>query len=120
LDGFDDLEIARAATEIARNGMANLGFGGMGILLQEGYSREQDARCAVTALYCTVLDKGLLQGMKLVAVSQTLDGQHAPAGGFERGIDAGVHWLTIHEDGAGTAFAFHTADFRAGKAESVA
>src|SRR5262245_41063886 len=50
LDGLEDLEVAGAAAEIARQRLRDLGAGGLRVLAQQGLRPQQEARDAVAAL----------------------------------------------------------------------
>src|SRR5262250_1191108 len=50
LISLNDVDVAGAAAQIARNGVANLALGRVGIALEEGVPRHQHAGSAIAAL----------------------------------------------------------------------
>jgi hypothetical protein len=60
LDSFNNMLVAGAAAEVAREGMANLIFGGAGIFFQKGDEGHQNARGAEAALEAVFFPKTLL------------------------------------------------------------
>ena len=63
-NGLHDRCIARATTDIARDGFPDLVGARVGCLLQEGVGSHQEARGTETALQGMVFLKRLLQGMQ--------------------------------------------------------
>src|SRR5712692_6555393 len=55
LNGFDDVDIACAAAQIARDTATDLLFGRVGVDGEQGLRAEQHARCAESALQAVLL-----------------------------------------------------------------
>ena len=92
----------------------------MGILVQQGFGRKDEAGDAIAALHRAVLDEGLLERVQRLAVAQALDGRNLAALGAQGGGQAGKHRLAVHDHRAGPAFALIAADFGAGQPQAVA
>src|SRR6266545_3199682 len=75
---------------------------------------EQHAGRTDPALRRAVLDERLLQCRQPSAISQSLDRGDLAALNLAYGYQATVHDLAVDQHGAGTAFAFAAALFRAG------
>ena len=119
-DGFEDLQIAGAAAEIAGERFADLIAGGMGILVEERFGGEQNAGSAVAALRCAEISEGFLQRVKLAFGAEAFDGEDASVGAFYCELKAGEDGLAVKEDGAGATFAEFAAVLGAGVAEIFA
>src|SRR5262249_57602960 len=79
LDGLDDVDVARAAAEVARDRMPNLGLARVGILLQQRGRRHHHARCAEATLQPVLLEEALLHGAQLTVALQPLNGAYPAA-----------------------------------------
>jgi hypothetical protein len=66
-----------------------------------------------------MFDKGLLQGVQPVSVGQPFDRADLPSVGPNSQITAGVHRLSIQENGAGAAFSPVTSYLGAGQAQVI-
>jgi len=119
-DGGDDLEIAGAATEIARDGAPDLGISGVGMLGEKGDPRQQKTRGAIAALNSAVLNKGPLEWMQLAIMGQAFNRHDAATVGFECGIEARVDRPPIDEYGASATLAFLATDLGSGKVQLLA
>src|SRR6185295_3761447 len=60
LNGFDNVDVAGAAAEVAGDRLADLRFARIGILLQEGIAGQHHARRAVAALEAVLLPESFL------------------------------------------------------------
>src|SRR6266404_5163437 len=61
-DGFKDLQVACAAAEISGERFANLVAGGMRILIEQGFRRDENRRSAIAALRRSKIGERFLQG----------------------------------------------------------
>src|SRR5690606_8098786 len=59
LHGIDDVLVAGAAAEIARDGLANFGLARVGVVFEEGEQRHQEAGCAEATLQAVGLVESL-------------------------------------------------------------
>ena len=73
-DRLEDVLVARAAADVALDGVENLVIGGMGIVLEQRGRTHQHPGCAVAALERVVGDEGALQHREPVVVGEPLDG----------------------------------------------
>src|SRR5215470_13130298 len=71
-DSADDAVVASAATQIAGERAANLGFGRLRIALEQVGRRNDHAAGAIAALRGLLVDEGLLQWMQLVERAEPL------------------------------------------------
>ena len=111
---FYDLDVAGAPAQVARNALFDFVIRGILCLIKECLGRHDHAGRAETALHCTVLDKGLLQGMELsIGICKTLDRGDASPLRLEGRQQAGIHGLSVHDHGAGTALAVSAPEFGA-------
>src|SRR5579859_6711027 len=74
LDGFDDVDVARAATQVARNAAPDLRLGRARVVSQQGLRAEQHAGCAEAALQAVLLEEAFLQGVQHAVLLQTFHG----------------------------------------------
>ncbi len=118
--GFEDLEVAGAAAEIAGESFADLIACGMRILVEQGFCGDKDGGRAVTALRGAEIGEGLLQGMQLAVGAEAFYGQDFFSLAFEGEEQAGENWFAIEEDGAGAALSEFAAVFGAGVVEVFA
>src|SRR4029077_8840932 len=79
LDGFDDVDIAGAAAEIAGDRLADLRLARIGVLLQEGVAGQHHAGRAVAALEAMLLPEAFLDRMELAVLGEPFDGHHLAA-----------------------------------------
>src|SRR5258705_5194118 len=70
---LDDVYVPGAATQVARNGVANFIIGRVGIRAEEGVSGHQHSGRAVAALQTVLLKESVLQGMQLAVLFETFD-----------------------------------------------
>src|SRR5260370_2972319 len=119
-DGFENLQITRASAQVPGNCFADLIPRRVGILIQQSFGSHQNCRRAITALRCSEIGKGILQGVKVSVSSQTFDGQNIFSTTFERKHETGKHRLAIQKNGASATLSQLAAVFRAGMTEIFA
>ena len=86
-----------------------------GIQVQEILGGDKHARCAEPALGGVVGQECILERGKLLALGEPFHGDNHSALGLDNRHSAAVDNATIHQDGAGPAFAFATAFLGAGE-----
>jgi hypothetical protein len=64
LDGADDVDVAGADTQVARECFADGGLVGIGLVTQQFQGSDEDPGRAVAALQAVVLPERLLEGME--------------------------------------------------------
>src|SRR5205085_3782833 len=84
LDGFDDVLVAGAATEIAFEAVAYLFARRAGIAFEQLRGAHDHAGRAIAALQAVTFPEALLHGMKFAVGRKTLDGRHTRAVGLHR------------------------------------
>src|SRR5262249_7857542 len=119
-DRLEDLHVAGAAAEIARQRLADLGQRRLRLLLQQRLRRQQESRRAVAALRGAEIGERLLQRMESLGSRHALDRFHTPALAFESEAEAGDNGLAADEHGAGPALAELAAVLRARQREVLA
>ncbi len=92
----------------------------MGVVIEQGFGRDEDAGSAVAALGRAQLGEGGLQWMRRAALGQAFDRQNLAALKFNRQREAGEGRFAIHEHGARAALAQLAAVFRAGEIQILA
>ena len=102
-DGLNNLYIAGAAAEIARDRGPDLLLCGLRLLIQEGLSNHEHARDAKATLDCSILDERLLQGVKLHSLRQPLDCSHLSSTHVNRQSQAGANRPTVQKHGTDAA-----------------
>ena len=70
---FDELRVVAAAAQMSLHAGLDIVLGRMRILAEQADDSHDHARCAVTALKCIMIHKGLLYRVKLTIFSQTFD-----------------------------------------------
>src|SRR6516162_294537 len=73
LHGLDDVLIAGAAAQVARQALANGRLAGIWVLLEQRVRRQHHARRAVPALKTVLIPEALLKRVKCPAVGEPLD-----------------------------------------------
>src|SRR5580704_5870283 len=121
LNGLDDVLVAGAAAEIARNAGADVVFARVRVLLKQPPGAGDHAGSAKPTLQAMHLAKAFLERMqRSIRSSNPLDGDDRGAVGLHREDGAGLHRLAVEIDGAGAAMGRLAADMRPGKAEMLA
>ena len=119
-DGSEDADVATAATEIAVEGIGDLGVGGLGCGFEQDDRSEDHAGYTVTALHGFGIKEGLLDAVKAAVAGEAFDGGDLLAFGETGGSKAGSNGLAVEEDSAGATLAFATAVLGAGEVEVFA
>jgi hypothetical protein len=83
LDAGDDAAVGVASTEVAGQGVADVRFGGVGVVLEEGIGGHDEAGGAVAALARVGVEHGLLKGVERTVLGQGFDGGDRAAFGLE-------------------------------------
>src|SRR6266851_2574899 len=94
-DGFENLQIARAAAQVSGDRFADLIAAGARVLIQQGLRGHQNRRRAIAALRRSKIGKSILQGMQVSIFSEALHGQYLLATTLERQHQAGQHGLAV-------------------------
>src|SRR5437588_11108249 len=102
-DRVDDLGVARAAAQIARDGAADLLARGRRMVSEEGVRGHDHPGDAEAALNAALGHERLLQGVEPVAVTQTAHGGDPAPGRAGRQHETAAHRLAVQEDRAGPA-----------------
>src|SRR5207249_8288747 len=84
LHGLHDIDVAGAAAEIPRNGLADLLLARVLVALEERAGGHQHAGRAETALQAVLLGETLLDGMQFAALLQAFDRGDLRAVGLHR------------------------------------
>jgi hypothetical protein len=103
LNGFDDVLIPGAAAEIAFQTVTYLGLAGIGIAIEDLCGSHDHSRSAIAALQSMVFPKSFLHRVELAVPRKSLDGGYIRAVSLDGEHRAGLHSLTIHQHGTGTA-----------------
>src|SRR5260370_31024594 len=72
LNGFDNLVVARAAAQIARDALPDLVIGGAGVIFQKGAGAHHHARRAQAALPAVLLPEPFLERMELPSLGDAV------------------------------------------------
>src|SRR5579883_818605 len=120
LNRLDDIDVARAAAEIARDRVAHFRFSGIGVLLQQRLAHQHHSRRAEAALQAMLLVEALLNGVQLAILLQTLDGLNLGAIDLRGQQRAGLGRNAVDQDGAGAAACRVAANVRAGEVGNLA
>src|SRR5450631_2368981 len=79
LNGFDDVDVARTPTEVARDGLADFELGGLLVSCEQRAAGHHHSRSAIAALQSVLFPEAFLDGVKLPVFLQALDsGQLVP------------------------------------------
>src|SRR5207237_9663326 len=120
LDRFDDLDVPRAAAEVAGDGLAHV-FVRRGQAGDEEPVRGDDhPRRADAALRPAAIEEALLHRRQLAASGDAFHCQHRRALDLADGDETGIDQLAVDQHRAGAALALAAAFFRAGEAEIFA
>src|SRR5256885_11110864 len=79
LHGLVDLDVARAAAEVARQRVLDVFPAGAGVPREQGLGGEQERRRAVAALRRAQLREGGLERVQLAAAGHSFDRAHTPS-----------------------------------------
>lgn len=83
LDGFDDVVIARATTDVAFETFANFLLAGVWMILEQLHGRHHHAWRAETALQSVALTEGRLHRVQFSIVAQAFDRRDLSALGLD-------------------------------------
>src|SRR6185369_17052680 len=120
-DDTANSRVCAAAAEVAGQFMMSLLRRWIGILIEQRLGGNHESRSAETALLGVVVDKRLLDGMKLPARrGDALDRLDLPPLRVHGKNRAGVDGMTIHEHRASTTLSAITNALGSGEVESVA
>jgi len=108
--------LAAAAAEIGVQSFLYVYLCGMGVIIQQGGRRNNNARCTKPALSSTFIDKGLLYSAESCSIGEAFHGHDLPPGEFSGGPHATERGLSVDQHGAGATLLAGTTDFRAGQA----
>ncbi len=112
-DRIKDLHIARAATEIACQAVANVYFTGIRISFKQIHRCHHHARRADTALCSTAINERLLNSVQLVTARDAFDSFDGRTFNLRNGYQTAVYNPAIDDDGARATLAFTTTFLRA-------
>src|SRR5215468_6545488 len=110
LHGLDDIDVAGAAAEIARDRLADVLLARVLVALEERHTRHHHARSAVAALQSVLLGEALLHRMQLSALLEAFDRTHLRTVCLHCEHRARLHRLTVEYHGAGAAMRGVAAD----------
>src|SRR5690606_24354208 len=116
----DDLVVAGTAAQIAREPVASLFLGGIGVAIEQRLGRDQHPRRADAALERRMLEEFLLQRMELGAFRHALDRLDRLAVHLGAEDEAGAHQAAVDRHAARAAIAARAALLGAGEVELVA
>src|SRR5215831_20145163 len=119
-DGAYDTVVAAAATQIAGERPANLGFGRLRIALEQVGRRNDHAAGAIAAMRGLLVDEGLLQWMQLVEGAEPLQRGDLVGTEVRDRHHAGAHDRAVDEHRAGAALREPAAELCAVKLEIIA
>ena len=118
---LDDLAVAGAAAQHARERLLDLGLARPRVRAQQRLGAHQHSGRADAALRRAVGDEGALQDReRAIGLGEALDRRHRAPGALADGDDARADLLAVEQHGAGAAVAGVAADLGAGEAELVA
>src|SRR5437879_7036721 len=115
-----DLQVARAAAQVARQRLLDLVTRGSRVLVEQRFGGEQEGGRTVPALRRAELGERVLERMQRPTLCHPLDRLHAMPRAREAEHQAGEHGLPVHEHGARAALAQLAAVLRAGEAQVFA
>src|SRR5688572_11392308 len=105
LDGLEDLQVACAAAQVARDGFLYSFPGRSRLVLQQSFCGEQDARRAIAALRRAEVGERRLQRVQLRPGGEALDGLDRFPLALQGKQQAGKLRLAVDQNRAGAALA---------------
>ena len=93
---------------------------GIGMLVKKSLGGDNEARRAEAALLRVIVDKRLLNGMKMARLAKAFHGGDLRALRVDGKHGAGVHGFSVHQHGAGAAGAAIADALGAGKLKLIA
>src|SRR5712691_12687851 len=118
--GVEDLCVAGAAAEVAREGLADLVVARVGVALEQVGGRHDQARGAEAALDGAALAESLLHRVQPLAFGEPLDRDDAVPVRLRRQHEARTDERAVEQHRAGTALALLAGVLRARQAEPLA
>src|SRR6266566_3276796 len=115
-----DLVVARAPAEIAGQPVAHLGFARVGVPVEQGLRRHQEAGRADPALERRAREERLLQRVEMLSGGQALDGLDGPSAHLAPQHQAGADEPPVQHHAAGAAVTGGAAFLAAGQVHGVA
>src|SRR4030095_11199544 len=119
LDGFDHLAVTGAATQVAREDIADVRHRWIRVLIQQPLGRHDHAGAAEAALERPFLLERFLNGMEAIGVREAFDGQHVAPVHLPCEHQARVHEVAIDDDRAGAAIADVASELGARQIETL-
>src|SRR5215470_185152 len=95
LDSLDDVDVAGAAAEVARDRLADLLLARVLVPLEQRDARHHHPRRAVAALQAVLLGEALLDGVQLTALLEAFDRPDLAAVGLDGEDGARLHRLPV-------------------------
>src|SRR3989338_1114199 len=119
LDGLNDVMIACAPTDCARDTLPDFSVRWSRVLPKDLQGSEKHPRGAESALQRVVLPKSLLKGVQLSLFRKPLDGLHLRAIRLDGEHETGTDCQPVHHYRTATADPVFAAHVRSGKAEAL-
>src|SRR5712692_11591276 len=119
VDGLDDLGVAGAPADVARERLPDLCLGRVRVAAQKVRGGDDQAGCAEAALHRAGFDEGFLRRVQLAVRRESLDGRHLPALRLSGQHKARADERAIEEDGARTTLALLARVLRAVETEPL-
>ncbi len=120
LDGLEDLQVSRAAAEVAGERLANPLARRRGVAVEQRLGRDENPRRAVAALRAAEVGERLLQRMQPAIRGEPFDRRHASAGVVDREGQTREDGFAVDEHRAGAALAELAAVLGAGELQVFA
>src|SRR3989449_6999991 len=120
LHRLDDVDVARAATEVPGDRLADFLLGWIRRFFQEGGDRHEEPGGAEPTLQPVRVPERFLNRVQSFSVAQPLDGHQGVPVGLHPQQQAGAHRLTVQKNGAGPADAVLAPQVGAGQPEVFA
>src|SRR3989442_4423089 len=117
LDRLDDVHVARAAAEVARDRLPDLELARVRVRRDERRRRHHHSRRAEAALDTVLLVEAFMHRVQLAILLEAFDGRNGGPVRLNREEGARLHGAAIEEHGARAAVRGVAADVRAGHPE---
>src|SRR5450759_1325785 len=118
LDGLDDLDVTRAAAQMADHSCADIVLAWIWIFVQQRLSGEDEARRAKSALYAALLHERFLDLIENTTFGETFDRLDVLALRLHGEIEAGVDRLAVDENRASAESTFLAGALGPGQGET--
>src|ERR1700738_1286952 len=119
LHRLDDVLVARAAADVARDRPADLLLAGIGVLIQQRLGDQHHPGSAEAALEPVLLFEARLYRVQLAARGEPFDGRHLAAIRLDGEERAGLDRRAVQQDRAGAAAGGVAADVGAGQPQGL-